>query len=106
MLTEFSPVHRDRSALRRFVECWTMQCDRMMQRAGFLFGYFELDENYPNGIKAVVQAIYEPAQQNFMDEVRITQDLYLKTVGSVSKCFGMKWLVKNIRCHAYIGLHS
>lgn len=44
-----------------FVSCW--QRDMCLkQRMAYLFGYFAEDHNYPNGIRAVVEAIYEPPQ--------------------------------------------
>ena len=34
----------------------------MVQRTGYLYGYFSEDENYDLGVRVNVEAIYEPPQ--------------------------------------------
>ena len=46
----------------------------MKQRMGFLFGYYASDPNYPNGVRAVVEAIYEPPQLGDAHSVEPIQD--------------------------------
>lgn len=46
----------------QFVRYWRQTLDMQQERAGWLFGYFREDSHYPSGIRAVVEAIYEPPQ--------------------------------------------
>lgn len=47
--------------LELFVKSWTKgYC--MKQKMGYLYGYYASDPNYPDGIRAVVEMIYEPPQ--------------------------------------------
>lgn len=42
-----------------FVAYWqSTHC--MQQRAAFLYGYYAEDPNYEEGVRAVVEALYEP----------------------------------------------
>ena len=47
--------------MNNFVVRWS-QKHYTMQRAGILYGYFAEDPNYPQGVRAIVEAIYEPPQ--------------------------------------------
>ena len=33
-----------------------------IQRVGYLYGYYAEDPNYEDGIRAVIEAVYEPPQ--------------------------------------------
>lgn len=34
----------------------------MVQKIGLLYGYFSEDPNYKDGVRAIVEALYEPPQ--------------------------------------------
>lgn len=38
---------------------------------GFLYGYYAEDPNYKNGIRAIVEAIYEPPQKGNFGSVEL-----------------------------------
>jgi len=46
----------------------------MKQKMGYLFGYYASDPNFPDGVRAVVEMIYEPPQIGDANSVEPTQD--------------------------------
>jgi len=47
--------------IHNFIDYWLGEKKEVM-RVGFLYGYFAEDPYYKNGIRAIVEAIYEPHQ--------------------------------------------
>lgn len=41
---------------------------------GFLYGYYAADPNYQNGVRAVVEAIFEPKQKGQFGSVELLDD--------------------------------
>lgn len=54
-----------------FISAWRSSG---MQRFGYLLGRYEAYPEVPLGIKAVVETIYEPPQDNFQDELQVRFD--------------------------------
>jgi nuclear protein localization family protein 4 len=52
--------------ITEFVKHW-QGSHSLEQRGGFLYGYYAQDPNYPDGIRAVVESIYEPIQTGDMN---------------------------------------
>ena len=48
--------------LSNFAKFWVQKKLTAEQRVGFLYGYYAEDPNYKGGIRAVVEAVYEPKQ--------------------------------------------
>jgi len=46
----------------------------MKQKMGYLFGYYAEDPNYPDGVRAVVEFIYEPPQIGDFNSVEPLED--------------------------------
>lgn len=46
----------------------------MEQRVAWLYGYYSEDPNYPEGVRANVEAIYDPPQIGEMNGFQILQD--------------------------------
>ena len=70
--------------LRMFIDSWQKGfC--MKQRMAYLFGYFSKDFNYPDGIRAVVEAIYEPPQIGDETSVEHMEDKHAGLVDKVAK---------------------
>jgi nuclear protein localization family protein 4 len=74
-----------------FVQQW--QKDHCLkQRMAYLFGYFAEDPNYPNGIRAVVEAIYEPKQIGDHDSVQPLDDKNDYIVDAISNALTLEFI--------------
>jgi hypothetical protein len=49
---------------QNFIQYWVSK-NKSEQRVGYLYGYYAEDPNYQNGVRAIVEAIYEPPQVGF-----------------------------------------
>ena len=59
--------------IQLFVQQWTKNyC--MKQKMGYLYGYYATDPNFPDGVRAVVEVIYEPPQLGDTNSVEPMQD--------------------------------
>ncbi|XP_058515373.1 uncharacterized protein LOC131478826, partial [Ochotona princeps] len=59
--------------VQHFVHFWQYNLQTLQQRFGYMFGYYTEDPHYPDGIRAVCEAIYEPPQDNTLTEIRIDE---------------------------------
>lgn len=48
--------------MRSFIDYWTQDKQMAEIRVAFLYGYYAEDPFYKNGIRAIVEALYEPEQ--------------------------------------------
>lgn len=62
------------------------------QRVGFLYGYYAEDPDYEKGVRAVVEAIYEPPQDNDFNSSVFREDPYAKHVEEVCRGLGFERL--------------
>ena len=61
-----------------------------MQRVGYLYGYYAEDPNYEDGVRAVVEAIYEPPQQNDLNSSIILPDDLITNVDKIAEKLGFQ----------------
>lgn len=81
---------RNVEEMNRFVQYWRYERDLQEQRAGWLFGYFVDDPHYPKGIRAVVEAIYEPPQCMKDASIVLLPDSKRSTVDRLAATLGLQ----------------
>ncbi|CAI5757826.1 unnamed protein product [Candida verbasci] len=74
----------DSSILNDFINIWR---NTGVQRFGYLYGRYEKFEKIPLGIKAVVEAIYEPPQHDEVDGITLLQDI--NQIDEIAKKLGL-----------------
>lgn len=60
------------------------------QRVGYLYGYYAEDPTYSLGVRAVVEAIYEPQQKNDFNHSIIMSDRKLHFANRIAESLGMQ----------------
>jgi nuclear protein localization family protein 4 len=81
----------------------------MKQRMGFLYGYYAEDPNYPNGVRAVVEAIYEPPQVGDTHAVEPLNDPDRTLVNQVAEALSLEcigWIFTTINTEKDVCLTS
>lgn len=68
--------------INQFIDSWRTTG---MQRFGYLYGYYKRYDNVPLGIKAVVEAIWEPPQHDEQDGLTMDMDQVVKEVEDTDK---------------------
>lgn len=59
------------SETQNFIQYWLKSLN---QRVGILYGYYAEDPIYDKGVRAVIEAVYEPPQENHFNDSIILQD--------------------------------
>lgn len=91
-----------------FVRYW-QESHHMQQRAGRLYGYYAEDPNYPEGIRAVVEAIYEPPQIGEMNGFQLLNDPDSELVDYMAAALDLEsigWVFTTINHDAYLSSHE
>jgi nuclear protein localization family protein 4 len=73
--------------ISNFVNYWLNSFE---ERVGWLYGYYAEDPDYELGIRAIVEAIYEPPQHGTYNNVEIHQDPFQPQVDLVASSLGMQ----------------
>eukprot|EP00918_Siedleckia_nematoides_P086386 GHVU01190133.1.p1 GENE.GHVU01190133.1~~GHVU01190133.1.p1 ORF type:complete len:316 (+),score=76.35 GHVU01190133.1:289-1236(+) len=75
----------------QFVNYWRYDLGMQQHRAGFLFGSYAEDPHYDLGVRAIVEAIYEPPQ-TYDDTagLRLLKDPQKETVRELASMFGLE----------------
>lgn len=62
----------------------------MCQRVGFLYGYYAEDPVYSKGVRCVVEALYEPPQENDFNHSIIMDDPFESHVEAIAASLGLE----------------
>jgi nuclear protein localization family protein 4 len=73
--------------ISNFVNYWL---NTFEERVGWLYGYFAEDPDYELGIRAIVEAIYEPPQHGTYNNVEIKQDAFQSQVDIIANGLGLQ----------------
>ena len=94
--------------ITNFVRYW-QQSHCMQQRVGFMYGYYAEDPNYPEGVRAVMEAIYEPPQIGDMNGHQIIEDSYKEVADMIAGALELEsigWIFTSINHDAYLSSHE
>lgn len=72
--------------INKFVNYWVNSFE---ERVGWLYGYYAEDPDYELGVRAIVEAIYEPPQQGTYNNVTLKDDPYITTVDVIASSLGL-----------------
>eukprot|EP00744_Colponema_vietnamica_P010232 GILI01014484.1.p1 GENE.GILI01014484.1~~GILI01014484.1.p1 ORF type:complete len:309 (+),score=91.53 GILI01014484.1:602-1528(+) len=75
--------------INSFISFWSGQ-GMVQQRVGFLYGYYCEDPHYPDAIRAVVEAIYEPPQVGDASGFRLLADPNQRALDRVTEALGLE----------------
>ena len=87
-----------------FVRYW-QQSHSLEQRGGFLYGYYAEDPNYPDGVRAVLESIYEPMQHGDMNGFQFIDDPYAIYADMIASELGLEkigWIFTSINHDAFL----
>lgn len=76
-------------AFNTFASLWK-DSGMAIQRVGILYGHYKPDPNYPSGVKAVIEAVYEPPQDGRTDDVKLIPDKDAKLVDNIASALGIQ----------------
>ncbi|CAE7458632.1 NPLOC4, partial [Symbiodinium sp. KB8] len=62
------------------------------QRAAFLYGRYESDPHKEGAVRAIVEAVFEPAQAGDANSVRILPDDKVKIANEIAGVFGLQMI--------------
>lgn len=86
------------------VRYW-QQNHSMEQRGGFMYGYYAQDPNYPDGVRAVLEAIYEPMQYGDTNGFQFIDDpmsIYADMIAENLNLEKIGWIFTSINHDAFL----
>ena len=72
-----------------FVNEW-VQNSFAKQKVGFLYGYYAEDPNYKGGVRAIIEAIYEPPQIGDISGFQMLKDENENGVNRIAESLGLE----------------
>lgn len=90
--------------LQKFVDTW-LNGHCMEQRVAWLYGYYSEDPNYPEGVRANIEAVYDPPQYGEMNGFQILQDEREVYVDLVATNLGLErvgWIYTSLNHESFL----
>ena len=72
-----------------FVNEW-VQNSFAKQKVGFLYGYYAEDPNYKGGVRAIIEALYEPPQIGEISGFQFLKDESENNVNRIAESLGLE----------------
>jgi len=66
---------------------------------GFLYGYYCEDPNYKGGVRAIIEAVYEPPQTGDINSVQLLSDPFEPHLERIAESLGFErigWIITDI----------
>lgn len=80
---EFMNFHE----IQRFIRLWM---ETGYQRVGILYGYYAEDPVYEKGVRAIVEVLYEPPQENKFNDTVLLEDPYQHQLEQIIHSLGFE----------------
>ena len=89
----------NKEEIELFLQPWIKEFFQK-QRMAYLFGYYAKDPNYPDGVRAVVEALYEPPQIGDIESVEPNPDKDIERIDRIAQgltleCIG--WIFTTLK---------
>jgi len=87
------------------VNYWTQHLQRQEKRVGIVYGYYAEDPDYKNGVRAIVETIYEPPQKGDISSFEFLPDEYEFKVDALAQALGLErigWIFTSIDPHSIL----
>ena len=109
LLMCFAPFVPSAFPLSQRSKYWRDQLMMITQRVGWLYGYYVDDPNYDNGLRAVVEAIYEPPQIASADGTQMLPDDQIENVDKIAEKLDLErigWVFTSIGREYTLSAHE
>lgn len=76
---------------------------------GFLYGYYAEDPNYKGGVRAIIEAIYEPPQVGDISGFNLLEDPYETQVNIIAGSLSLEkigWIFTTINHDTFLSSHE
>eukprot|EP01017_Pseudomicrothorax_dubius_P033291 TRINITY_DN4451_c0_g1_i3.p1 TRINITY_DN4451_c0_g1~~TRINITY_DN4451_c0_g1_i3.p1 ORF type:complete len:336 (-),score=77.01 TRINITY_DN4451_c0_g1_i3:127-1134(-) len=98
----------NQAEIANFVQNW-LAGGKILQRMGFLYGYYAEDPNYKNGVRAIIEAIYEPPQKSEVSSVELLPDPFQNQVDVLAQHLGFErigWIFTTLDQDTVLSSHD
>lgn len=95
--------------ISNFVKHWVDVKHTAEQRVGFLYGYYAEDPHYKGGIRAIVEAIYEPQQKGSYNDFEFLEDPFQEKVDEVAESLSLErigWIITETNHDTFLSQHE
>eukprot|EP00357_Protocruzia_adherens_P002393 CAMPEP_0114978488 /NCGR_PEP_ID=MMETSP0216-20121206/3833_1 /TAXON_ID=223996 /ORGANISM="Protocruzia adherens, Strain Boccale" /LENGTH=524 /DNA_ID=CAMNT_0002339687 /DNA_START=38 /DNA_END=1612 /DNA_ORIENTATION=+ len=91
-----------------FINNWSAE-HHMTQRMGFMYGYYCEDPVYEDGVRGIVEAIYEPPQEGSTNGFVLLNDEHAHEVDAIAEALGFErigWIFTTLNNDTFMSSHE